>query len=78
MSKMIEVYLSETQKNRLGEAIGIVVEAGGRVTHEENHEPVNTGKGICLTVELDSLEMCQRAIKDLGAGGFHTEGPYDY
>jgi hypothetical protein len=78
MSRMLEVYLSETQMRHRAEAIGIVVKSGGRVTHEESHEPVKTGKGMCLTVEFDSLEMCRRAIKDLGAEGFHTEGPSDY
>lgn len=78
MNKMIEIYLSEAQKSRRAQAIGFVVEVGGRVTNEESHEPVKTRKGICLTVEFDSLEMCQRAMKDLVSGGFHTEGPYDY
>ena len=78
MSKMIEVYLSDAQKGRRAEAIRRVAEVGGRVTYEESHEAVKTGKWICLTVEFDSLETCERAITDLVAGGFHTEGPDDY
>jgi len=78
MSRMIEVYLGEAQKGRRAEAIRLVAEAGGRVTYEESHEPPKSGKSIVLTAEFDSLEGSERAIKDVAAGGFHTEGPYDY
>ena len=78
MSQMIEVYLSKAKEAHRSEAISLVVEASGRLTYEESHEPVKSAKGICLTFEFDSLEMCQKALKNMAARGFYTEGPYDY
>ena len=77
MSQMIEVYLGNLPDAERRIVIECVLEAGGKLTHEENNDSTPMQKGVCLTFEFETSSQARIALKSLSGKGVHAEGPYD-